>query len=198
MRVLVAGSEPTGVQRATEQLRGAGHEVLRCHEDGEAEFPCAALRANRGCPLEVSAVDVVLDVHGTSPMPSPYEDGVACAVRQHIPLVVARVGDHPYTRWATREIDSDADVVAACEDAATACLVEHSVVAANAARSSLERAGLDSRGTTATVHRHDGRLQVHLRLPPHPEGLASMIGARVVGAVRAHDRSALGVDVTLV
>jgi hypothetical protein len=95
-------------------------------------------------------------------------------------------------------VKSDADLVTACEDAAAACLAEHSVIAANAARSSLEHAGLDPRGATATVHRRDGRLQVHLRLPSHPEGLESMIGARVVGAVRAHDRTARGVDVTLV
>jgi hypothetical protein len=155
------------------------------------------LHAERGCPLEGATVDVVLDVHGSSLVPSPYEDGVACAVRQHIPLVVSRDGDHPYARWATREVGSDADLVAACEDAATAPLAAHSVIAANAARSSLERSGLDPRGATARVHRRDGRLQVHLRLPPHPEGLESMIGARVVAAVRAHDRSAGGVDVTL-
>jgi hypothetical protein len=198
MRVLVVGTEPDGVRRATEELRDAGHDVVLCHEEDEAAFPCAALRDDRGCPLEQAPVDVVLDVHtDASPAPSAYEDGVACGVRQHLPLVVAGAREHPYARWVTEEAPGVADVVAACEVAAAAPSAAHGAVAEQAARDSLEHAGIDPQGTAAAVHRRDGCLLVMLSLPPHPEGLESMVVSRVVSAVRAHDDRARGIDVTV-
>jgi hypothetical protein len=199
MRVLVVGTGPVSVRRASDELRRAGHDVVLCHDDDEPAFPCAALRDESGCPLEQAAVDVVLDVHdGPSRVPSAYEDGVACGVRQHLPLVVAGSGEHPYARWVTREIGADADVVAACEEAGAAPSAAHGAVAAKAARDSLSHAGIDAEATTATVHRRDGHLLVMLTLPEHPEGLESMVVARVVTAVREHDDRARGVDVTIV
>jgi hypothetical protein len=198
MRVLVVGTEPVGVRRATEELRSAGYDVVLCHEEGEAAFPCAALRDDRGCPLEQAPVDVVLDVHADgTPVPSAYEDGVACGVREHLPLVVAGAREHPYARWVTEEATGDADVVAACEVAAAAPSAAHGAVAVRAARESLEHSGIDPKGTAAAVHRRDGCLLVMLTLPPHPEGIESMVVARVVSAVRAHDDRARGIDVTI-
>jgi len=198
MRVLVVGTVPGVVQRAITELRGAGHDVVICHEDGESAFPCAALRDGRGCPLDQAPVDVVLDVHeDATSTPSAYEDGVACGLRQHIPLVVAGAGVHPYSRWVTQEIERDDDVVVACEAAAAAPSEAHGIVAARAARDSLEHAGVDPAGAAAAVHRRAGCLNVMLTLPPHPEGVQSMIVARVVSAVREYDDQARGVNVTI-
>ena len=199
MRVLVVGTGPAGVRRASDELRDAGHDVVRCHEEGEPAFPCAALRDDRGCPLEHAPVDVVLDVHDDSTAtPSPFEDGVACAVRRHLPLVVAGSGVHPYSRWVTREVDQDADLVTVCEEAAASPSEGHSSVAAEAARDSLEHAGVDPHGTSARVLHRNGSLLVMLTLPAHPEALESMVVARVVTAVREYDDHARGVDVTIV
>jgi hypothetical protein len=199
MRVLVSGSRPESTRSAVDALRDAGHQVVRCHDDGEEPFPCAALRDQRGCPLDLDPVDVVLDVHdsGTS-TPSAYEDGVACAARRLLPLVVASDGVHPYGRWATREIGLDADITLACDEAAEAVSVVHSAVAIAAARASLEHAGIDPADARAAVHRRDGRLQVRLTIPAHPQALESMITARVVSALRSYDRHTGGIDVTLV
>jgi hypothetical protein len=199
MRVLVVGSMPVSVGDATEELQRAGHEVLRCHDDAGPAFPCAALDGEEGCPLEGVPVDVVLDVHDArTGAPSAYEDGAACGVRQHIPLVVVADGKHPYRRWATREVSRDADVVKACEAAAAAPLAEHGEIAARVARESMERAGVDPAGVTATVHRVGGSLKVLLTLPPsHSESIESMVAARVVTHLRGYDKSARGVDVAL-
>jgi hypothetical protein len=98
----------------------------------------------------------------------------------------------------TREVDAHADLVAACEDAAAAPSETHGDVAVRAARDSLAHSGIDPAGTAASVHRRDGCLLVILTLPEHPEGLESMVVARVVSAVRDYDGQARGVDVTIV
>jgi phage baseplate assembly protein W len=105
---------------------------------------------------------------------------------------------HPYSRWVTREVGEDADLVAACEEAATSPSEGHSAVAARAARDSLEHAGVEPGGTSARVLHRNGCLLVMLTLPPHPEALESMVVARVVSAVREYDDRARGVDVTIV
>jgi hypothetical protein len=200
MRVLVVGSVPVSAQSATDELEAAGHEVLRCHEESGPAFPCAALANGGGCPLEGEPVDVVLDVHDArTTAPSAYEDGVACAIRQHVPIVVVADGTHPYERWSTSHVSSATDVTRACESAATSPLPEHSDLATRVAADSLERAGVTARGATATVHRDRGSLKVLLSLPPaHPEGLEQMVVARVITALRRHDRAARGIDVTMV
>jgi len=199
MRVLVVGTGPNEVARASDALSRAGHEVVRCHEDDEPAFPCAALREDRGCPFERAPVDVVLDVHDSpTRTPSAYEDGVACGVRQHLPLVVAGSAEHPYSRWTTREVGRDDDLVAVCEEAAASPSEAHGVVATRAAHDSLAHAGVDPTGTAASVHHRGGSLLVRLTLPEHPEPLESMVVARVVSAVREYDDRARGVDVTIV
>lgn len=200
MRVLVVGSVPVSAQSATAELETAGHEVLRCHEESGPAFPCAALTDGDGCPLEGEPVDVVLDVHDArTTAPSAYEDGVACAIRQHVPIVVVSDGTHPYERWSTRQVSSASDVARACEAAARSPLSEHSELAARVAAESLERAGITGRAANATVHRDRGSLKVLLSLPPaHPDGLEQMVVARVISALRGHDRAARGIDVTIV
>ncbi len=107
---------PNAADATVRQLTKAGHRVFRCHEPGKPEFPCRALAGDGPCPLSDPGVDVAVTVR-THPdtRPTVREDGVACALRAHVPLVVAgRVMLNPYEEWAD-EVVEDGDVVAACE-----------------------------------------------------------------------------------
>jgi hypothetical protein len=120
MRVLCVETEPGVAGVVVEQLRAAGHEVVRCFDDvaGSAR-PCAGLDRPGSCPLETGAgVDVVLDVRGADhPLPTSGETGVTCALRQQVPLAVAgRTRPNPFGRWTAAVVDAD-DVPAGCEAA---------------------------------------------------------------------------------
>jgi hypothetical protein len=200
MRALVVGTLPSSADRAATLIREAGHEVVRCHETGHAPFPCAALDEERGCPLESSEpVDVAVTVRDRAwPRPSPLEDGVTCAIRRHIPVVVAGAAPHPFTQWMTEEVGRGGNVVAACERAAAAPLVRHGEIAAATARGVLERGGIDASATSATVHRVDGKLHVDVMLPDQARELHSAVAAKVLGDLREYDRYAFGIDVSIV
>ena len=64
----------------------------RCSDattDQSPAFPCSAL-TDDGCPLRRNIVDVALTVRQRPrSQPAPQEDGVTCALRTHVPLVVA-------------------------------------------------------------------------------------------------------------
>jgi hypothetical protein len=199
MRVLVVGSVPVSVRGAQDELERAGHEVVRCHDDVGPAFPCAALQDGRACPLDAAPVDVVLDLHDArTAAPSPYEDGATCAIRQHVPLVVASDGRNAFDQWSTSHVTRASDVVEACEQAAHAPLVEHSALAIDATRRSLEQAGIDPAGATAVVRRRAGSLDVRVGLPVGcDETTQSMVATRVVAALRAHDHVARGIDVSV-
>jgi len=196
----VVGTSGAGVERATTALVAAGHDVVTCHAVDESPFPCAALIQGRGCPLEHAPVDVVLDAHTRpSRMPSRYEDGAVCGLRRGVPLVVAGAPVHPYWRWVTLEVGHDDDIVAACETAARASSEQQAevVMAVEAARVVLARAGVDPAGIAATVHRRDDRVHVLLELPPRPAGLHPAIVTEVVRALRGFDPRVGGVDVAI-
>jgi hypothetical protein len=198
MRVLVVGTLPEGMRRGEERLGEAGHEVVRCHEPGDPSFPCAGLVEGRVCPLESGPVDVVVTARDRPwPRPSPFEDGAICALRRHVPLVVLGTAVHPFESWVTARVDDDRELVRACEDAAAASLTRHSTVAASAAQTVLERAGLDPEGAAASVRHERGRLRVELVLPPHPDQLESNIVASVLSALRQFDPHAAGIEVSI-
>jgi hypothetical protein len=132
-------------------------------------------------------------------MPSPYEDGATCGIRQHVPLVVAADRAHAFEPWATATVPSGTDLAAACERAAAAPLPRHGEVATEAAKDSFARIGLDPDPVTAVVHRRGGTLKVDVTRPPgSDEHQESMVMARVMTAVRSLDKAALGVDVSFV
>src|SRR5262249_13858505 len=113
MNVLVTDSERGAGDTARDELTAAGHTVMRCHAAGAAPFPCKALEAGGTCPLDATTVDVVLAVrrHPRS-QPARHEDGVACALRRHIPLVVAGSEIlNPYADYANAIVALDADLV---------------------------------------------------------------------------------------
>jgi hypothetical protein len=195
MDVLVLESEPGAADAAISALEGADHTVLRCHERGERAFPCRGLVPG-ACPLECGSVRVVLTVRGhTLPRPSLLEDGVTCALRRRLPVVVA--GSTALNPFADFHVVDAArrDVVAACEEAATGPQVEHEAVANRVLDDTLRRAGYAVEGATS-VRRTAGGLEVLLTVPTDTDQeTRGMAGVRVVGALRAFDPHAPRIDV---
>jgi hypothetical protein len=195
MRVLVVGTMPESLDHTSEVLRDAGHDVLACHDPGGAPFPCRGLRGEE-CPLDGDGVDVVVTARDRAwPNPSPYEDGAACALRHHVPMVVhGFTAMHPYRGWASAESRHDDDLAAAVEAVARSPLREHSDLARSVARQVLDAAGLPSAGVDAVVVRREARLRVTVTLPPGAEAGESGVTAKVLGVLRRFDPDARGID----
>ncbi|HZJ27086.1 MAG TPA: hypothetical protein VFF40_08780 [Acidimicrobiia bacterium] len=200
MRVLVLESEPRAADTAIDQLEAAGHDVVRCHERDGAAFPCVGLDHHDRCPLNGTPVDVALTVRGDERWTtSELEDGVPCAIRSGVPLVVAgESGGSPYAPWTTATVHGD-DVVSACDWAATAPLTRHSDAATASLRETLARHGVThAEAAGATVTRSRGRLCVRLTMPDSvAEDVAQLGATRAMAALRAMDPDAAGMDITL-
>jgi hypothetical protein len=200
LNVLVLESDGGAADMAATTLVDAGHHVVRCHEGGHAAFPCNALTEGRSCPLEDTAVDVALDVrlHART-HPTATEDGAVCAVRQHVPLVVAGPDVlNPFEEFATENIGRDGDIVATIERVARSPLPQHTDAAARAMREVLDTRGLSIAPRVAVYRRH-GSLVVEVA----GGGLLDratkdMAAVRMLAAVRALDSHAKGVDVAFV
>ncbi|HZP30191.1 MAG TPA: hypothetical protein VFC99_14655 [Acidimicrobiia bacterium] len=195
MRVLVVGTLPEAMEHTSEVLRDAGHDVVSCHDLGDRPFPCRGLRGEP-CPLDGDGVDVVVTARDRAwPSPSPYEDGAACALRHHVPMVVhGFTSVHPYDAWARAESRDDSELAALVETVARAPLTEHSDLARATARQVLDAAGLPSDGVDAVVTRRHARLRVMVTLPPGTEAAESSVSAKVLGALRRLDPDARGID----
>lgn len=200
MRVLLLETDAGGAAGAVHRLEARGHEVLRCHEQSESRaFPCAGLSDAAACPLEGAGVDVALTVRDRAlPEPAPLEDGVACALRAHVPLVVAGVTEpNPFAAYSA-VVATDGDVVEVCEEAANAPLARHGMVALDALRASLIRHGMPDADADAIVHRSREGLHVALLVPAGtPDDAAALATTRVVGALRGLDSRARSIDVAV-
>jgi hypothetical protein len=198
MRVMLLETDRHASVDVAKRLAEAGHDVVRCHGDGEPLWPCNGLRDDARCPLE-DGVDVIVTVRAHPyPRPMASEDGVSCALRHHIPLVVAgpAVLD-PFGPWAVVETSPDT-VVAACEEAVRMPLRRHSDAALGEVRRLLEVHGLPSDGATAEAVR-DAR-HVAVRVDPGvrlDQRLGDLIAVRVAQAIRALDGATGTVDVAV-
>lgn len=197
MQVLIAHVASPAARDAADALQAAGHQVHACHEPGATGFACVALRGD-DCPLESQPIDVALAMRShPSAMPLLAEDGVRCAVRRHVPLVVAgAVAPNPFAPWTAVERPGP-EVVGAVEEAANRPLRGLSDRATEALREALASAGVASSKATATVQRRDGRLRVALTvgvdgIERHTLDVAAV---RVHQALRAVDRWCDGIDV---
>jgi hypothetical protein len=196
MKVLVLESELGAASTAIAELEAAGHEVKRCHEPGARPFPCVGLDPGT-CPLEAEAIDVAVTVRGKiDSRPSPYEDGITCALRRRIPVVVAGLtAINPFAPFDAVAASS-ADVVEACEQAATGARLEHEAVATAALDQTLRAAALPVSSARASVVSDGGALRVTLFVPPEStKGVRDMAVVRVAGALRAFDRNAAQIDI---
>ena len=200
MRVLVLEGEKGAADQAAEALAAAGHDVARCHDTGSAAFPCRGMLEGQSCPLESDQVDVAVVVRGEpGDEPTAGEDGVRCALRRYIPLVVAgEVSRSPYTDWAAVVAPGTDSVVDAVDEAVSAPLRRHADAARRSFRSVLEHHDIDSTDADAEVVRAGADLQVILRpVAPVEHVVAEMASVRAVGAVRDLDPYPRVIDVTI-
>jgi hypothetical protein len=197
MRVLVVESDRHTADQAIADLRAGGHEVARCHERGLPAFPCNALCDGGTCPLDSgSGADVLLAYRAhPHPLPTPFEDGVSCALRHQIPVVVAGASTlNPFDHWTTA-VAADDSVVDACERAATAPIESLAAVALAKVRQLLSNEPAVADAADVTVTRNGGTLQAVVLLPECADELDAALAVGVAGAVRTRDRWTPRVDV---
>jgi hypothetical protein len=195
MRILVTETHAEAALPATRQLVEAGHEVVRCRADDGPAFPCAGLEPG-GCPVE-GGIDVALTVRSGPPtQPTAREDGAVCALRRHVPLVVAGpAGPNPFEGWSTVAVD-ERDLVAACEEAAASDIARLSDAARAEARRFLAKRGHDVDGVEAHTRRSAHELKVELTLPDTLSGPESdAVAVSVADAVRALEPTIPVIDV---
>src|SRR5262249_7273035 len=128
--------------------------------------------------------------------PAPQEDGVTCALRRHIPLVVAGspILD-PFDEYATDVVERGSDIVDACVRAATAPLPKHTEAAARTLRVVLDRREIRASPVVAVV-RDGGVLRVDVTGAEHLDrATRAMAAVRMTAAVRQIDTTARGIDV---
>lgn len=197
MRVLVVGTLPGAIDRAEDALRAGGHEVVHCRDEHAGTFPCTALDERGTCPFEVAPVDVVVTARDRAwPRPSPLEDGAICGIHRFVPLVVhGTTVLEPFERWAVAETETDEELLAAVERAATAPLPEHGVAATTTMRELLDSHGIAMDGNHVEVRRTGGRLAVTLRLTPEAEPHAAALTVKILTVLRSLDPYADGIDV---
>jgi hypothetical protein len=148
-------------------LEVAGHDVLACVKAGAS--PCVGV-AGGVCPLEAGAAVAVSAPAGIPAQPRAGDVGVICALRHHLPLVVA---------------SPDGDLVAEVEAAALAPLPAHTEVV-----------GREVPTGSAAVTRVDGGLLVEVAVPDGTdERTREIVAIRAQGALRRLDPWASTIDV---
>lgn len=177
------------------QLEAAGHHVWRCRDDAGAA--CRAIQG-QPCPLDAAPIEVAVAVRPwASPEPLPTEDGILCATRRHLPVVIAGAArGHPFRAAATVE-ESTAEVAAVVASVATDVSPEHTAVATEALRRHLPSEHAD--GARAVVRRRaGGGLRVTITTSPSvPRAVVMAAVIRVAAALRAFDPWSASLDVSI-
>lgn len=200
MRVLLLEGEQGAADAVVRQLGEAGHEVSRCHDRDADSFPCEGMIEGQSCPLDGEGVDVALVVRGDlSPSLTAREDGVRCALRRHIPLVLAGTTEgSPYVGWATAVHEGVEQITSAVEFAASAALRRHAAAAERAMGDTLTSEQIDPSAVSAVVHRNRNQLRVTVTSTVGIEQrLADALAVRAQAAVRGLDAYASKVDVVV-
>ncbi|HXX89399.1 MAG TPA: hypothetical protein VEI83_04135 [Acidimicrobiales bacterium] len=194
MHVLIPDLTSAPAKAIARDLEAEGHEVHTCGANVDA-YGCAAL-AGRRCPLDVSPVDVCVDV-GREDLPMPPSEGARCAVRRRVPTLL--VGDvEEGTMLPSVTVTDRRHAVAAVREMANAPMAEHTAVAAKALLHELRRQGSDSRSGVVEVRRRAGGLVVDLWLDASISRMqAERLAAHVAQQVRIHDPWARALDATV-
>ena len=166
MRVLVVESEPAAAGDVVNVLEAAGHEVVRCHEEGLPAFPCNGILRG-SCPVDANAVDVAVTARShVHPTPTPLEDGMTCAIRHEVPLVLVGMGAlNPFERFGTREVRDAGSVVTACEQAHLERVRYTSALVSEVVRRVCELFGQESAGMSVETTVDGGRIVATVALP---------------------------------
>lgn len=187
-----------GEARETEQtLQELGHSTYRCADHDAAAFPCNGM-ATGACPLEHEPIDAAVLVRTElADMPTAREDGARCALRRHVPLVLAGdVEASAYRDWATDTTQDLATIPEAVKLAASRQLDRHSEAAQRSFLAVLVGSDLSTEGADAAVRRSGTDLRVTLSSPEViPQPLRESAAVRAAGAVRDVDPYVSRIDV---
>jgi len=178
MDVLLLESERGSAHEVIDALHDAGHVVHRCHEAGLPAFPCNGILSGT-CPLERGSIDVAVTVRPhVRPAPTPLEDGVACAIRRHVPVVLVGAGAlNPYERFGVVEVAEAGDVANGCEVAVGRRRREIAVVALDAAQQLCDAFHHDATGMTVDVDMGRDGTVVEVTTPNGPRRLDTAISS---------------------
>lgn len=196
MDILMADRHTDPARTVARILEEQGHTVRSCRDQpARGRVSCAALRGDT-CPLDAFPIDMAVSV-GNDAGRDGMGDGSLCAARRHIPLVLVDAPHAPLRPWAEANVPVQF-VAKAVEAVHSEPLPSHSEVAREMLRSRL--AGLDISPDRAdvTVRRLGGTLRVDLTVDKElrAAGTDNLVVA-IVQAVRAHDRWAAGIDVSV-
>lgn len=198
MKVLVLEERVGSSCDAALDLVSSGHEVVRCHGADEPAFPCRGITAG-ACPLDRGDVSVALMVTtGSGDAVDAAEDGARCALRRHIPVVVAGCGASPIDEFASGRVDDASAVAGMVELVGTMPSPRHGDVAEGAFAGVLEAHGLDPALAGAIVTRRGSEL--HVRLVPGgavEPAVMEIAAVRVAGALRRFDPYPRAIDVVV-
>ncbi len=186
MKVMLIESVPSGDPGVADELRDRGHEVVRCYDADESPFPCLGVVDATRCPLFAGDVAVACVVREFGVFdPTPFEGGVACALRSRVPVIVEDPSMSPFGEFA---IDAKGDLVGAAEQAASAPLAGH----VDALRAFFR----PDQVVDVDVRRREGDLKVTMTVPTGaPEWTVQYVTSRAAGVVREYDRYATRIDV---
>jgi len=204
MEILMTQLRDDRARSVAVSLMERGHEVSTCAEGhDDSTFACAALRGD-ACPIDARPVDIAVHVpFDGNAEPGIEDEGVLCALRQHIPLVLVAEGPVPvlpdgdgFAPWAA----------AICEPSALeATLVQvlaeplelHSVAATEAANDVLGTHGVPG-DVVGSVRRVNGGLHVDLVVDKAvPQPVMEAAAVRAHDAVRLVDNDNRSVDVSV-
>lgn len=201
MRILLMETNPGDGDGIARELTSSGHEVSRCHDPDEAPFPCHALVDGEECPLDHEDVQAAVLVRGSGGPAgrSAGEDGVRCALRRQIPVVLAGDAEgSAYRDWAISTVPTGDQILSEVEAAAAAPLARHQEAALRSLRSVLVQHELDDGGASATVHREGPDIVVALRTGLEVDKqVAEMCSVRAMGAVRDMDPFSRKINVSI-
>lgn len=200
MKVLVLEERVGASCDAALDLVGSGHEVVRCHGADEPAFPCRGITSD-ACPLDAGDVEVALMVRsdrhdGVGAADDAAADGARCALRRHIPLVVAGEGGTRLEEFASGRIDDPSAVSSMVEMVGRMPSPRHGDVAEGAFAGVLEAHGLDPALAGAIVVRSGSEL--HVQLVPGGDidrAVLEVAAVRVAGALRRFDPFPRVIDV---
>jgi hypothetical protein len=202
MDVLVPDRSTRAGREVAGALEDGGHRVHACVQH-EGALPCAVL-AGRPCPLDEAPIDVAVDV-GTGRRDvgdgdadgGTFGNGALCALRRHIPLVLAGDTDeHPLAPWAAARAGRDVRATVAAVMGRP--LPGQTAAARRALLHELRHQGTDSDSAAVEVFRRPGRLLVELRTDTSiSRTQAERLATHIARAVRVYDHWAPKLDVTV-
>jgi hypothetical protein len=216
MHILMTDMTSPGAGQAAGDLAAAGYDVHSCR-DYDEDAPCSVLEG-RPCPLEEFPVSVAVHVTSipgreTHPTARPGNEttvgelsgaGALCAIRRHIPLVLAGdTGSSMLAPWATA-VDSGGSLASTVVGVVRSPLAEHSRISTAVLHHELLRLAAQGRATGDTaqarveVQRNGSALDTQI-WPGQPLGKAEgeALAVHVAQSVREYDPWARTIDVRI-